>query len=162
MCLGGAAGISSSVRSLKRSLTPSRLRRTPLNRSHDLLHPHRRHQCRCLHRPQPRRRSPKLGKSRRTKAFLSRCRGCRLGHHGPQYTSRCRQTSSSPYHFSTKTKGWQRPTQLWLDPTDLAPKDLAAQTTSVHPMTKALILGGHPRPRLVPRPSGHPPCEPDD
>ena len=44
--------------------------------------------------------------------------------------------------FSTRTEGWNRPTQLWLDPKHLAPRDLAARVASVHPLENGLILGG--------------------
>lgn len=44
--------------------------------------------------------------------------------------------------FSSKTSGWQRPTQLWLDPEKLSPADLAAEVSDVHPLENALILGG--------------------
>ena len=44
--------------------------------------------------------------------------------------------------FSSKTAGWKRPTQLWLDPDGLEPQDLASRVSAVHPMDNALILGG--------------------
>ena len=44
--------------------------------------------------------------------------------------------------FSSTISGWQRPTQLWLDPAELAPNDLAKQVEAVRPMLKGLILGG--------------------
>ena len=44
--------------------------------------------------------------------------------------------------FSTTVAGWQRPTQLWLDPDGVTPDDLAARVTSVHPLENGLILGG--------------------
>lgn len=44
--------------------------------------------------------------------------------------------------FSTTTEGWQRPTQLWLDPTDLLPADLSALVALVQPLSEGLILGG--------------------
>ena len=44
--------------------------------------------------------------------------------------------------FSSKTSGWQRPTQLWLDPAELTASDLDALVADVHPMKKGLILGG--------------------
>lgn len=44
--------------------------------------------------------------------------------------------------FSTRTDGWQRPAQLWCDPTDLTPYDLAEQVRHVRPMQNGLILGG--------------------
>ncbi len=44
--------------------------------------------------------------------------------------------------FSTTTAGWQRPTQLWIDPAGVSPDQLADQVASVHPLTRGLILGG--------------------
>ncbi len=44
--------------------------------------------------------------------------------------------------FSTRTAGWQRPTQLWLDPTLLTPADLAPLVSDFHPLQTGLILGG--------------------
>lgn len=44
--------------------------------------------------------------------------------------------------FSTKTKGWQRPTQLWLDPETCTPADLPALVSTVHALENGLILGG--------------------
>ena len=44
--------------------------------------------------------------------------------------------------FSTKTEGWQRPTQLWLNPATLSPDDFAARVDHIHPMREGLILGG--------------------
>ncbi|MGI9393270.1 MAG: dihydrofolate reductase family protein [Boseongicola sp.] len=44
--------------------------------------------------------------------------------------------------FSSKTKGWQRPTQLWLDPADVVPDGLVQQVADVHPLRRGLILGG--------------------
>lgn len=44
--------------------------------------------------------------------------------------------------FSTKTDGWKRPTQLWLDPAGVEPGDLAARVAPVHPLRTGLILGG--------------------
>lgn len=44
--------------------------------------------------------------------------------------------------FSTQISGWQRPTQLWLDPTQLSPDDLTGLVKDVHPLTNGLILGG--------------------
>lgn len=44
--------------------------------------------------------------------------------------------------FSTQVSGWQRPTQLWLDPRALTPEELARAAAEVHPCKKALILGG--------------------
>lgn len=37
---------------------------------------------------------------------------------------------------------WRRPTQLWLDPTGLAPRDLADRVAERHPLRRGLILGG--------------------
>ena len=44
--------------------------------------------------------------------------------------------------FSTKTNGWQRPTQLWLDPAGTTPTDLSERVAKVHPLHEGLILGG--------------------
>lgn len=44
--------------------------------------------------------------------------------------------------FSTTVSGWQRPTQLWLNPEGLTPADLAGQVAERHPMETGLILGG--------------------
>ena len=44
--------------------------------------------------------------------------------------------------FSTRTRGWQRPTQLWLDPGTVTPADLPALVRDVHPLENGLILGG--------------------
>ena len=44
--------------------------------------------------------------------------------------------------FSSKTKGWKRPTQLWVDPADVAPTDLGALVEDVSPLENGLILGG--------------------
>lgn len=44
--------------------------------------------------------------------------------------------------FSTRKAGWQRPTQLWLDPATLTADDLADRVAEVHPFENALILGG--------------------
>lgn len=44
--------------------------------------------------------------------------------------------------FSTRTSGWQRPTQLWLDPARLTPDDLAGRVADVHPFRTGIILGG--------------------
>ena len=44
--------------------------------------------------------------------------------------------------FSSKVAGWKRPTQLWLDPTNLTPRDLGELVGNVHPLTNGLILGG--------------------
>ena len=37
---------------------------------------------------------------------------------------------------------WRRPTQLWIDPARLTPRDLAGLVAGVHPMRSGLILGG--------------------
>ncbi len=44
--------------------------------------------------------------------------------------------------FSTSRSGWQRPTQLWFDPTGASPQDLADQVRDVRPLRQGLILGG--------------------
>lgn len=44
--------------------------------------------------------------------------------------------------FSTRISGWQRPTQLWLDPKDTTPQMLSALVDGVHSLENALILGG--------------------
>lgn len=44
--------------------------------------------------------------------------------------------------FSGKGGGWQRPTQLWLDPGARAPADLPGLVGAVHPLENGLILGG--------------------
>lgn len=44
--------------------------------------------------------------------------------------------------FSTQTEGWQRRSQLWLDPKDLAPADLPQRVAHVHRLDHGLILGG--------------------
>lgn len=48
--------------------------------------------------------------------------------------------------FSTTVEGWQRPTQLWLNPQRLAPElgpaTLAALVAPCRPLTRGLILGG--------------------
>ena len=44
--------------------------------------------------------------------------------------------------FSTTQQGWQRLTQLWLDPADVTPADLPDLVGEVHPLAKGLILGG--------------------
>ena len=44
--------------------------------------------------------------------------------------------------FSSRTNGWQRPTQLWRDPTTLTPDDLAQQVKHLRPLQNGLILGG--------------------
>ncbi|MEO1681242.1 MAG: dihydrofolate reductase family protein [Pseudomonadota bacterium] len=44
--------------------------------------------------------------------------------------------------FSRSYAGWRRPTQLWLDPERVAPTDLAAAVSHIHPLQNGLILGG--------------------
>lgn len=44
--------------------------------------------------------------------------------------------------FSSKVAGWQRPSQLWLDPAHMTPQNLADLVGKVHPLTNGLILGG--------------------
>ena len=44
--------------------------------------------------------------------------------------------------FSTRSEGWQRPTQLWLDPAKVTPGDFAGLLNKVHPLRSGLILGG--------------------
>ncbi|MDA9865107.1 dihydrofolate reductase family protein [bacterium] len=44
--------------------------------------------------------------------------------------------------FSTTKTGWQRPTQLWIDPKSMAPDDLSEAVDGVHPLSNGLILGG--------------------
>lgn len=44
--------------------------------------------------------------------------------------------------FSSTIAGWQRPTQLWLDPADLTPEDLSKRVENVRPLKQGLILGG--------------------
>lgn len=44
--------------------------------------------------------------------------------------------------FSTTVSGWQRPTQLWLDPDELTPATLAVQVNDVRRLETGLILGG--------------------
>lgn len=44
--------------------------------------------------------------------------------------------------FSTTQQGWQRPCQLWLDPSQTDASDLAGLVRDVHPLTTGLILGG--------------------
>lgn len=44
--------------------------------------------------------------------------------------------------FSTGEPGWRTPTQLWLDPSGLTPRDLARCVEAVHPLDRGLILGG--------------------
>lgn len=44
--------------------------------------------------------------------------------------------------FSSRVSGWQRPTQLWLDPAGLSAADLPRLVGDVHPLRRGLILGG--------------------
>ncbi len=44
--------------------------------------------------------------------------------------------------FSTSKAGWQRPTQLWIDPARLVPEDLVTRVADVRPLEIGLILGG--------------------
>ena len=44
--------------------------------------------------------------------------------------------------LSSTVSGWQRPTQLWVDPSDLTPFDLPALVEAVQPLSRGLILGG--------------------
>lgn len=44
--------------------------------------------------------------------------------------------------FSTTKSGWHRPTQLWLNPDHVMPRDLADMVTHVYPLKQGLILGG--------------------
>ena len=44
--------------------------------------------------------------------------------------------------FSTASDGWQRPSQLWLDPATVSPGDFAGLLREVHPLRNGLILGG--------------------
>lgn len=44
--------------------------------------------------------------------------------------------------FSTKTEGWERPTQVWLDPTQITPDHLPHHVKGVYGLKKGLILGG--------------------
>ena len=44
--------------------------------------------------------------------------------------------------FSAENSGWRRPTQLWLDPSELSPDAFAPLVSSVYPCSKGLILGG--------------------
>jgi dihydrofolate reductase len=56
------------------------------------------------------------------------------------------EAADKPYRrriiFSTTRTGWQRPTQLWLDPSKVIPADLPGLVAKVHPLEKGLILGG--------------------
>ena len=44
--------------------------------------------------------------------------------------------------FSRTIQGWQRPTQLWIDPENLTPDDLRGLVGHVRPLEHGLILGG--------------------
>lgn len=44
--------------------------------------------------------------------------------------------------FSTKTNGWKRPAQIWVDPSQLAPAQLRGLVSHVHPLENGLVLGG--------------------
>lgn len=44
--------------------------------------------------------------------------------------------------FSRTVEGWQRSTQLWVDPAKLTPEDLPALVETARPLNKGLILGG--------------------
>jgi len=44
--------------------------------------------------------------------------------------------------FSSSRRGWIRPTQLWIDPEEHRPEDLAGLVSHVHPLRDGLILGG--------------------
>lgn len=44
--------------------------------------------------------------------------------------------------FSRSVSGWQRPTQLWLDPEAMTPATLGEVVASVKPLSAGLILGG--------------------
>ena len=44
--------------------------------------------------------------------------------------------------FSSAGGGWKRPTQLWIDPVELMPGDLAALVADVRPLERGIILGG--------------------
>ena len=44
--------------------------------------------------------------------------------------------------FSSRSGGWRRPTQLWLDPTNLNVGDLAGLVEDVRSLENGLILGG--------------------
>lgn len=44
--------------------------------------------------------------------------------------------------FSSTISGWQRPTQLWLDPAKVKPADLSRLVEEVKPLSSGLILGG--------------------
>ena len=44
--------------------------------------------------------------------------------------------------FSSRISGWRRPTQLWLSPEALSPRELAREVSHVYPLRNGLILGG--------------------
>ena len=44
--------------------------------------------------------------------------------------------------FSGAGGGWKRPAQLWVDPADLTPPELAALVAEVRPLERGIILGG--------------------
>lgn len=44
--------------------------------------------------------------------------------------------------FSSQVSGWQRPSQLWLNPDGLTPDNMADYVRSVRPLRSGLILGG--------------------
>ena len=44
--------------------------------------------------------------------------------------------------FSSKSSGWQRPTQIWLNPEDLTPTDLPERVEHIRPLKHGVILGG--------------------
>lgn len=56
------------------------------------------------------------------------------------------EAADKPYRrriiFSSKTSGWIRPTQFWLDPAELTPDDLIESVSHIHPLENGLILGG--------------------
>jgi len=44
--------------------------------------------------------------------------------------------------FSTSMQGWQRATQLWLDPTQITAADLPGMVAGIRPLNSGLVLGG--------------------
>lgn len=44
--------------------------------------------------------------------------------------------------FSSRARGWLRPTQLWLDPSRIRPADLPGLVGHVRPLRAGLVLGG--------------------
>ncbi|MEM8633130.1 MAG: hypothetical protein AAGF74_18050 [Pseudomonadota bacterium] len=56
------------------------------------------------------------------------------------------EAADKPYRhriiLSRRTSGWQRPTQLWIDPSRLSPGDLPSRVEGVRPLGAGLILGG--------------------